>query len=111
MPVCVVVLTMLLVLAACSADFIVLIIVAATRIVVVDDTGSRFVSEMTTGVNRGNDVMKVMCRRLSAQPMRGLGADWRIDKWRIVVAVVGSGIGEHMDVASRRDGVAIMGTS
>ena len=66
---------------------------------------------MTTEVNRANDVMKVMCRRRSAQLMRGLGTDWRTDKRWIVVAVVGSGIGEHMEVVSRREGVAIMGTS
>ena len=66
---------------------------------------------MTTGVNRGSDVMRVMCRRRSTQPKRDLGTDRRIDMWRIVVAVVGSGIGEHMDVAGRRDGVTIVGTS
>jgi len=66
---------------------------------------------MTTEVNRANDVMKVMCRRRSAQLMRGLGTDWRTDERRIVVAVVGPGIVEHMEVASWRDGVAIVGTS
>jgi len=62
---------------------------------------------MTTGVNRGYDV-KVMCRRRSTQPMGGLGTDGRVGEWRIVVAVVGLGIAEHMGVSGRRDGVTIV---
>ena len=66
---------------------------------------------MTYQDGRGSDVMEVMCRRRSAQLMRGLGTDCRSDRKRIVVAVARMGFGEHMEVASRRSGVTIVGTS